>query len=195
MTDEPLWSVEAFVRARRAFDDGRGSAEAWTRLHEVSLRRLDELAARAGSRTWAMLVAPPDSESSNRDNERRLLHALRSMQVAASALPTFWRFGQVHISMSYVVVAHQAEVQQAVRLVQCYGQIAVVHVQRIPFEHVVVRDLAAERSIEVGVFRPRLIAQHLAQCVGATDVAVVYRSATIAESLAMAVAERRLPNI
>lgn len=191
MGSRPAFSISGFVRARREFDEGRGSAEAWAQLNEISLWRLDGLAERAGSRTWTMLVAPPDLPPANRQRER-LVHALRSAQVAAAVFPTFWRFGDLRMSMSYVVVAHQAEVQQAVRLAQRYGQLAVGHVQRIPFEHVAVHDVAADRSIEVGVFEPRLIAQHLAQCVGATDMALVYRCTTMAECVAMAIAERRL---
>ena len=55
-------------------------------------------------------------------------------------------------------------------------------------------DVVAERTIDVGRFEPAAIAQHLAQSVGAVEVAVVYRCTTIGESLAMALAERRLPN-
>ena len=194
MGSRSKFSIAEFVRVRREFDDGRGPAEAWARLNTLSLWRLDELAERAGSRTWTMLVAPPDPEPSHQDSQRRLLHALRSTQIATSALPTFWRFGQVRISMSYVVVAHQAEVQQALRLAQRYGQTVVVHVQRIPFEHVVVYEGMAERSVKLGVFEPTLIAQCLAQSVGAADLAVVYRCTTTAECLAMALAERRLPD-
>lgn len=188
----PAWSIEAFVRARREFDDGRGPPQAWSRLSEISLWRLDELAERAGSRTWAMLVAPPAPARSHHQDEHRLLHALRSTQIAASALPTFWWFGELRMSISRVVVAHEVDAQRAVRLARRYGQIAVVHMQRIPFEHVFVYDIAVEHSTEVGVFEPRLVAQRLAQSVGAADVAVVYRCTTMAECLAMALAERRL---
>lgn len=190
MTSRPSWSIEAFVAARRDFDEGRGPAEAWARLNAVSLWRLDELAEGAGSRTWAMLVAPPGPSPAV--THASLLHALRSAQVAASSLPAFWRFGDVRIAISRVVVAHQVAIRQAVRLAQRYGYIAAAHVQRIPFERVVVYDVATERSIEVGVFEPMLIAQHLTRSVGATDMAVVCRCATMAECLAMAVAERRL---
>lgn len=191
MGSRPEFGIAEFVRVRRDFDDGRGPAEAWARLNEVSMWRLDELAERAGSRRWAMLVAPPDSEPSSQDNQRRLLHALRSTQIAASALPTFWRFGQLRISMSYVVVAHQAELQQAVRLAQRYGQIVVAHVQRIPFEHIAVHDVATERSVEIAPFDPTLIRQRLASSVGAADVAMVYRCATRGECLAMLLVEQK----
>lgn len=188
----PLWSIEAFVRTRREFDEGRGPAQAWVRLNEISLWRLDQLAERAGSRTWAMIVAPPELAPSHHQDERRLLHALRSTQIAGSALPTFWWFGELRTSISRVVVAHEVDTQRAVQLAKRYDQMAVAHVQRIPFERVVVHDVAGERSIEVGVFEPRLIAEHLAQSVEAAEVAVVYRCTTMAECLAMALAGRRL---
>ena len=187
----PEFSIADLVGARRDFDDGRGPAEAWARLNALSLWRLDELAERAGSRTWAMLVAPPELPLSDRASSP-LMRALRSAQVAAAVLPAFWRFREIGISNSRVVVAHQLAIPQALRLARRYGQSVVADAQRIPFEQVVIHDLTAERRIEVGVFEPTLIAQHVAQCAGAADVAVVYRCTTIAECLAMALAERRL---
>lgn len=191
MGSRPEFSIAEFVRLRREFDDGRGSAEAWARLNEVSMWRLDELAERAGSRTWTMLVAPPDPEPSHQDSERQLLHALRSTQIAASALPTFWRFGQVRIAMSYVVVAHQAEVQQALRLAQRYGQIVVAHVQRIPYERVAVYDSGRESDVELRRFEPRGIADHLTWVTRAETVAVVYSWTTIGEGRAISIEEAR----
>lgn len=188
----PAWSIEAFVRARREFVDGLGSTAAWQRLNAISLWRLDGLAEQAGSRTWALLVNPPGALPSR--THVALLQTLRSAQVAASVLPAFWRFGDGRISTTRVVAAHHLALRQAVRLVQRYGHLTAAHVQRIPFERVVVYDSAAERSIEVGVFDPALIAQCLAQSVGATDAVVMYRCATMTECLAMTLAERRLSN-
>lgn len=188
----PAWSIEAFVRARREFADGHGSTAAWQRLNAISLWRLHGLAEQASSRTWALLVTPPGQSPSG--THASLLQTLRSAQVAASSLPAFWRFGDVRIAMSSVVVAHQVGIQQALRLGQRYGHCATAHVQRIPFERIVLHDSAVERSIEVGVFDPTLIAQCLAQSVGATDAVVMYRCATMTECLAMTLVERRLSN-
>jgi len=187
----PEFSIAEFVGARREFDDGRGPAEAWARLNDLSLWRLDELAERAGSRAWAVLVSPPDLQQSDRQDER-LVQALRSAQIAAAAFPTFWRFDPLRISISRMVVAQEPGFQRAVRMANRYGQVAVVHVQRIPFEHVAVIDVAAERSIKLGVLEPTLIAQCLARSVGGAGAALVYRCATRGECLAMALAERRL---
>lgn len=186
----PPWSIETFVSARREFADGRGSRATWRRLNAISLWRLDGLAEEAGSRTWTLLVAPPGPSPSG--THASLLQTLRSAQVAASSLPAFWRFGDVRIAISRVVVAHQVGIQQAVRLAQRYGHIATAHVQRIPFEQVVVYDVATERSIQVGAFEPTMIAQRLTQSVGAADVVVMYCCTTMAECLAMTLAERRL---
>ncbi|MGH3644972.1 MAG: hypothetical protein ACRDUX_38825 [Mycobacterium sp.] len=190
----PPWSIDAFVRARREFDDGRGPAEAWARLHEFSLWRVDELAERVGSRTWAMLVAPPDLPPSGRQGEC-LVHALRSAQLAAAVFPTVWRFEPLGISISRVVVAHEVDAQRAVRLAKRYGQIAVVHMQRIPFEHVVVHDMVGERDVELGRFDPGGIAGHLARVAGAKTAAVVYGWTTIAEGMAMALALWRMDRL
>jgi hypothetical protein len=35
MTEAPLWSIEAFIRAHRAFDEGRGPVAAWSQLNEI----------------------------------------------------------------------------------------------------------------------------------------------------------------
>ena len=59
-------------------------------------------------------MAPPGQSPSG--THASLLQTLRSEQVAASSLPAFWRFGDVRIAISRVVVAHQVGIQQAVLL-------------------------------------------------------------------------------
>lgn len=131
--ERPRWSIEEFVRALRDFDNGRGPVEEWTRLNEISMWRVDELAERGGRRTWSILVAPVEPGQDQNDIQRRLYHALRSAQLGALSLPAFWQLSNGRVSVSRALVVYEIEARRAVRLAHRYGQVAAVHVQRVPF--------------------------------------------------------------
>ena len=62
------------------------------------------------------------------------------------SLPAFWRLSSDRITVSCVLVVFEIEAQRAVRLARRYGQVGVVHVQRIPFERVVLLEWASSAS-------------------------------------------------
>ena len=154
--------------------------------------RLDDLAERAGSRTWAMFVGPPELGVAYEAQERRLLHALSSVPIAASASIALWHRGTLGVSRSRVVVAHGIELPHGFGLAQRYGQQAVVHLQRVPFEYVSVRGAEGEPAVDLPHFEPKAIAEELARFVGTQAVAVMYGWTTIGEGRAMALAEARV---
>lgn len=193
MTERPTWSIAEFVRARRAFDKGHGPAERWAAVNEISWWRLDELVERAGSRTWSLLLAPPELGPGHEREQRRLHHALRSAQIAGFSAPAFWRSRDGRVSISYVLVAHEVEEQRALRLARRFDQIGVVHVQRTPFEQVTVLDAAAGgQRVALARFEPAAIADVLVWMVGAGALAVEYAPIGWFEGLAFFIAERRL---
>lgn len=192
MGSRPDFSISAFVRARREVNKGGGPAEAWVRLHEISLWRLDELAERVGSRTWSVLIGSPETGPGHQEAQMRVQHLLGSAQIAGVALPAFWRMRDGRVSISYALVAHEVEEQRALRLAQRLDQIVVVHVQRIPFEQVTVVGAAGGQRVALGQFEPAAIGDMLVRMVGAAAFAVEYTAIGWFEGLACAVAERRL---
>jgi len=79
-----------------------------------------------------------------------------------------------------------------IQLARRHRQDVVVLIQRVPFEHVVVLDVAAEERMEFSRFEPTAIAGALVRVVGVEAVGLVYRWTTIGEGLAIHLAERRL---
>lgn len=192
MTGRPPFSIEEFVRTRNAFAGGRGPADAWTRITEISLWRLDELAEEAGSRAWSILIAPVEPGPDDDGIGERLQHAVRSAGLGTVSLPAFWRVHADRVTVSRVMVVFGIEEPRAVHLARRYGQLAVVHMRRVPFEQIVVLDLVGEQRVEMPRYDPAAIADALARVVGADAVAVVYRATGLGESQLMAAAERRL---
>lgn len=191
MTSRPTFSAYQFVRARRAFDSGNGPAEAWARITEISLWRLDELAEQEGCRTWSMLIAPVDAASHQDGIEQGLQHATRSGGLPTMSLPAFWRLSADRLAASRLLIVFGIEVQRTMRLARRYGQAAVVRAQRIPFEHVVVLDAVGDQRVEMSRYDPAAIADALARVLGADGVALVYRATSVGESQLIAAAEGR----
>lgn len=89
-------------------------------------------------------------------------------------------------------VVYDVAPPKAARLARRYGQRALVLVQRVPFEHLVMLDVNDEMRVELPRFEPAAITDGLVHVARAAAVAVVYRPATLYEGLAMTIAEWRL---
>jgi hypothetical protein len=192
MMSRPAFSVDEYVHVRNAFDEGRGPAETWARMNSIAWWRLDELAEQAGCRAWSALVASVEPGPDDDGVHQRLQHAVRSAGLGSLSLPAFWRLSSDRITVSRVLVVSEIAVQRAVRVARRYEQLAVVHVQRVPFEQVVMLDLAGEQRVQLPRYDPAAIADALASMVSVGAVAVVYRATGFFQSLLMAHAERRL---
>lgn len=90
-----------------------------------------------------------------------------------------------------MLVVYEVEAQRAVRLARRYGHVAVVHVQRVTYEDVVVLDVVGEQRVEMSRYDPAALADALARMFGAAAMAVVYRAMSVGESQLMDYAERR----
>jgi hypothetical protein len=110
---------------------------------------------------------------------------VQSAGLGSLSLPAFWQVSTDRVSVSRVLIVFEIEVQRAVRLARRYGQVAVVDVQRIPFERLVVLNVKNEQRVEMSGYDPAAIAEALARMVGADAVAVVYRAMSCGESLLM----------
>ena len=150
------------------------------------------LAEQAGSRSWALFIAPAEPERDHESAQQRLIHAVRSGGLGSLSLPAFWRLNANRVSVSRVLVVYEIDAQRAVRLARRYAQVAVVHVQRVPYEDVVLLNVTNEQSVQQQRYKPGAIADALASMFGAATVAIAYRATGVGESQLMGVAERRL---
>lgn len=194
MVSRPVFVIDDFVRARNAFDDGRGPAEAWAQMNGISLWRLDEVAEQAGTRAWSMLFAPVEPGPDHDGVPQLLRHAVRSAGLGSLSLPAVWRLSTDRVAVSRVLVVFGIDKHRAVRFARRYEQVAVVFAQRVPYEDVFVLNVADEQRIQLPRFEPAAIAGALTRMCGmdAVAVAVAYRPSSFGESQLMSHAERRL---
>jgi len=185
-----VFDVPTFVAARQAFDQGRGSADAWDGLHRISMDRLRELAERDGAESWAMLVSPLD-ELASAEAQLQLVHTLRSIGYGHIRCRVHWQNAAAVVASEAVVVPRLPQ-HQATRLAQRRRQLAVVQITTAPARLDVV-NVATGEQLSVDVISAQAIAEALVLTFGATGVAVEYVPTGWFEGLACSIAERRIP--
>lgn len=194
MTSRPPFSLDGFIRARFTFDYGRGPVDSWARITEISLWRVDELAEQVGSRAWALIFGPQNGPTDREGVPRHLDHAVRSAGLGGLSVLAYWRLRTGLVSVSRVRVIFEIDAQRTARMAHRYAQVAAVHIQRIPFEEVVVLSISDAQRVLVGPYQPSVIADAVAGVVGADALAVEHLPTSWFEALVMGNAERRRGN-
>lgn len=184
-----MFDVTTFVRARRAFDQGRGPDDAWGCLHVLSIERLRALAERDGARSWAMLVGPLDTLA-DADEQATLVHTLRSMGYGHVRCRIYWRNPSTVVCSSAMVVPRLSD-HQATRIALRRHQVAVVQVTTEP-EQLEAVDVATGRRVGREAIGAEAIAGALGELFDAARVLVEYVPASWLEGVACSLAERRL---
>lgn len=193
MTEAPLWSIEAFVRARNAFDEGRGPAAAWARLNEISLNRYQALAERDGSGAWAIIVGPYDVPADVKaERQRDLAHTLRSQGHPFSRCAVHWGVKPDRVMVAAGVVGLQLPGQLAVTVAVRRQQLAVLLVAP-SMDRTDIVDVATGEHLSIAGVDAQAITAALAGVFDASRVAIEYVPRGWFEGLAVYVTERRLP--
>lgn len=182
--------VTTFVAARHEFDGGHGPADAWDRLHRISMDRLRELAERDGAGSWATLIGAVDTLAGDAKEQAMLIHTLRSMGYAHIRCRVYWQNTATVLSSEAVVVPRLSR-HQATRIAQRRRQLAVLLVTTAP-ARVEVVNVATGEQLSVDVVDVHVIAETLAIMFGTFRVAIEYVPTGWFEGLACSVAERRL---
>lgn len=184
-----MFDVQTFVRARRAFDQGRGPLDAWNRLNVLSVNRLRELAERNGAKSWAMLIAPLD-RLGIADEQTTLAHTLRSMGYGHARCRIHWQ-NHSTVVCSPAVVVPRLSGHQAARIAQRRHQLAVVQVTTEP-ERLEVVNVATWERVTKDAIDAEVVAGALWELFDAAKVVVEYVPTGWFEGLACSVADRRL---
>lgn len=184
-----MFDVPAFVAARQDFDQGRGPADAWDRLHRISMDRLRELAERDGVKSWAMLIGPLDALASA-DAQATVVHTLRSMGYRQIPCRIHWQNPSTMVCSPAVVVPRLSD-HHAARIAQRRHQLAVVQVTTAP-EHVEVVNVASGHRVHLDAIGSAALADALAELFDAVKVLIEYVPIGWFEGLACSIAAQRL---